>query len=136
MLINDFIKQLATELNIDISQSEQGFASVSLDDILVDIQSFKDTLVFYSYIDHFSEQAYEQEQQLKQAMSWTYGWQKSVSSIAQLSERFAIQTTQPLSLSFEQLLELLNSHCQLVAQIQQLELQPIQHSQQHAYILP
>lgn len=136
MLINDFINQLASQLKIDISQNEQGFASVSLDDILVDIQYVKNKLVFYSYIDHFSNQAFEQEQQIKQAMSWTYGWQKSTSCIALIAERLAIQTSHVLSSPFAQLLDAMNSHCQLVAQIQQLELQPIQHSQQHAYILP
>lgn len=136
MLINNFINQLADQLGIAISQNENGFASLSLDDVLVDIQSYREHLVFYSYIDHFSEQTFEREQQIKQAMSWTYGWQNSDSAIALISGRHAVQTTIALNDSFDTLLATLNSHCQLVAQISQLELQPIQHSQQHAYILP
>lgn len=136
MLINNFIQQLADHLKIAISQNEKGHANISLGDILVEIQSHQSQLVFYSFIDHFSDRTFEYEQQLKQAMSWTYGWCKSASSITVYEQRLAMQTVIELSLPFERLLEELNSHCQLTAQIQQLELQPIEYSQKNALILP
>lgn len=136
MLINQFIQQLANQLDITISQNEQGHACISLDGIVVDIKTHKDYLVFLTFIDHFSESTFEREEQLKNAMSWAFAWTKSHSSIATVEDQYAIQTVNTARDSFSSLLAQLNSHCQLVTQIQQLELQPIQHSHQHAYILP
>lgn len=125
MTIFDFITAF-------IEENEQSSTLQIDDDLILKLDKVSQGIHLTSPLAIDELDHYSQLQAIKQAMSWSYGWQKSPSCIAANNGQYYILT--PLEVPFS--LSIVNAHCQFAAQCQQLTLNPIQQRFHHAHLLP
>lgn len=137
MTLEQFIDGLKQALNIQsLSPRKQGYSLLFDDTLAVDVLTARGELILLSPVPQLADNDFQKEQQLKQAMAWSLPWGQGDTCLAQQGNTVMVQTRASLQQDFEALRELLNSHCQYVEQLEQLELQAVQQVYQDVFIRP
>ncbi len=137
MTLDEFIQRLQQELNIQsLTPTRQGYSLLFDDSLAVNLFSARGEMIYISAVPALSDNEYQQEQQLKQAMGWSLAWKGGNTSLALVDHQAVVQTHLSINKDFPDLREALNAHCQFVEQLEQLEFQSVQQVYQDVFIRP